>query len=465
MWHEVSDLCAFFNLLAPVGLESGREKTKIKSYTFLVDPEPEDWDRFQKNYCWRVRRLKLNSPSSAGDIKSLIAQVALIRSCQPVLPNLTEISYTGLLDRGFNECATLFMHEGVSKAYVTQSEELDCRSFLRIIRARMPLLVNLELDVFLVSQNVETVNELVAALPRLRSLAVPTHSDASPVLRALVDPTKLTRFKTTYYTEVIPLSILSHLDELHVFMFYRFLTASFPSRMLQLTTICVVTKIIESPSDVMALLSAVVQTCPKLSSLSLDVEESVLPNDEPSRIQMKHLKPLLACSTLTEFSLEHPYALALDNKDIEQITSHLKALEVFVLNMYVNETPKPTTSLTLETLLLFACHCPRIRQIGLFLQADVTVFTSEAILAKFPPTSLPNLDRLDVGDSHVTNPMAVASFLSEILPLGAELKYSKSSVEWGQVDNSLPVLLEKAIQTRRKMDELKKRIRELESQN
>ncbi|THU76566.1 hypothetical protein K435DRAFT_846558, partial [Dendrothele bispora CBS 962.96] len=463
MWHEVDDLRAFFNLLAPVGVESGRERTELKSYTFLVDPGPEDWDRFQKNYCWRVRRLTLDSYPRDGDIKSLIAQVALVRSCRPILPNLTEISYTGLLDRGFNECATLFMHEGVSKAFITQSKELDCRNFLRVIRVRMPFLAHLKLDIFPLLQNMETVNELVAALPRLHSLVVPECLDKSPVLRALVDPTKLTRFETTYYTEVKPLSILSHLNELYVFIHYRSLTASFSSRMSQLTTVIVTTKIIESPSDVMALLSAVVQTCPKLSSLCLDIEEYVLPDDEPSRIQMKHLKPLLACSTLTEFSLEHPYALALDNNDIEEITSHLKALEVLSLNPNVKETV-PITALTLETLLSFARHCPRIRKIGLFLQADVTVSTSEAILAKFPSTSLQNLDRLDVGKSHITNPMAVASFLSEILPLGVELKYSKSSVEWGQVNNSLPVLLEKAIQTRRKMDELKKRIRELESQ-
>ncbi|THV03095.1 hypothetical protein K435DRAFT_836026 [Dendrothele bispora CBS 962.96] len=463
MWHEVDDLRVFFNLLAPVGVKSGREKTKLKSYkTFLVNPEPEDWDRFEKNYCWRVRRLTLESNLGDDDITPLLARVARIRSCQPILPNLTEISYKGLLDSGFDECATLFMHEGVSKACITQSKKVDCRSFLRVIRARMPLLVHLELDIFLVSQNLETVNELVAALPRLHSLAVPTRSDASPVLRALVDPTKLTRFETTYYTETVPLSILSNLNELHVSIHYRSLIASFSSRMSELTIIYVVTDIIESPSDVMALLSAVVQTCPKLYSLFLDVEEDVLLNDEPSRIQMKHLKPALACSTLTEFHLEHPYALALDNNDIEEITSHLKALEVFVLNTCVDETPKPTTSLTLETLLSFARHCPHIREIGLFLHDNVSVSTSKAILAKFPSTSLQNLHRLEVGDSHITNPMAVASFLGEILPLGVEIDYSESCAEWKQVDDLLPIFLEKAIQPRKKVDRL---IRELEHQN
>ncbi|THU91847.1 hypothetical protein K435DRAFT_840827 [Dendrothele bispora CBS 962.96] len=473
MWHEVSDLRAFFNLLAPVGVQSGRKKTGLESYTFLVDPEPKDWDRFEKNYCWRVRRLTLKiDPGEDATINSLLARVALIRSCRPILPNLTEISYTGLLDRGFNECATLFMHEGVSKACISQLEALDCHSFLQVIRSRMPLLTHLELGISPIPQNLAMVNELVAALPRLQSLIVPTFSDASPVLRALVDPAKLTSFQTFYrlrdeISSVVPLSILPHLNDLRISTRYRSLIASLQSRMSQLTIIYVLTNILESPSDVMALLSAVVQTCPNLSSLDLQCDRVPRPDDEPSRIQMKHLKPLLACSTLTEFYLEHPYALALDNKDIEEMTSHLKALEVLSLNTIVREIPKPTTSLTLEALLSFARHCPRIGTIGLFLQADMTVSTSEEILATFPSNSLQNLYRFEVGDSYINNPMAVASFLGEILPPGAEIyhhEFCTARAEWEQVDKSLPIFLEKAIQTRRRMDELKKRIRELESQ-
>ncbi|THU78852.1 hypothetical protein K435DRAFT_885793 [Dendrothele bispora CBS 962.96] len=166
---------------------------------------------------------------------------------------------------------------------------------------------------------------------------------------------------------------------------------------------------------------------------------------------MSHLKPLLACSTLAHFVLAHPYALALDNKDIEEITSHLKTLEVLVLNPSAKESPKPTTSWMLETLLSFTRHCPCIRKIGLFLQADVTVSASEAILAKFPSTSLQNLLWLDVGDSDITNPVAVASFLGEILPLGAEIDYSELCAKWEQVDDLLPIFLRKATQTRRKV--------------
>ncbi|THU85723.1 hypothetical protein K435DRAFT_924721, partial [Dendrothele bispora CBS 962.96] len=205
--------------------------------------------------------------------------------------------------------------------------------------------------------------------------------------------------------------------------------------MSQLTGVSVLTDIIESPADVMQLLSALMQACPKLSSLLLefDLDIQVPPVVSESRIQMEHLTPLLACSTLTVFSLDYLYALAFDDKDIEEMTSHLKELEVLSLNPYVKETPKPKKSLTLESLLSFAHHCPRIRELGLFLsQADVTVITSEEILAKFLSTSLHWW--FHVGNSYITHPMKVAFFLREILPLGAEIDYCELCPGWEQVN-------------------------------
>ncbi|THU93209.1 hypothetical protein K435DRAFT_967427 [Dendrothele bispora CBS 962.96] len=471
-WHEVSDLRAFFNLLAPVGVDDDIMKKKT-CYIFLVDPKPQDWIRFEEKYCWRVRHLNLTVDSCSDEttdhIATLLSRVAHIRSCQPILPNLTKITYEGKLSRGLSEYATLFMHGNVSEAHIDQIEERDCDGFLQVIRTRMPNLTHLDLHIFPAPQNLTSVNGLVAALPCLQSLIVPAFPDVSPVLRALPDPTKLSTFKADYYTEemitlsVVPLSILLSLNVLSISTRFQYLTASFQDMLMsQLTTISSMTDIIESPADVMQLLSALMQACPKLSSLLLefDLDIQVPPVVSESRIQMEHLTPLLTCSTLTQFSFRHPYMLALDNEDIERITSHLPLLEILVLNPTLTEaSPKPTALLTLEVLLSFARHCPRIREIGLFLQAVIT--SQEELLAKFPSNPFPRLRFLDVGDSYIANPISVASFLGEILPLDAQVEYSCD--QWKQVEDLLPMSLEKAFQARRKIDVLEKRIRELES--
>ncbi|KAI0750482.1 hypothetical protein C8Q74DRAFT_1442370 [Fomes fomentarius] len=168
------------------------------------------------------------------------------------------------------------------------------------------------------------------------------------------------------------------------------------------------------PPQVHAFLTALAENCPQLAELAINYSGEphglvFLPNPPADMLLYSPGIPSAQLST-----------------DLEDIASSWPELEVIILDCQ----PLPSTlpsALTLDALVPFARHCPRLRELGLYLSAATTTTTH--------PVPFKSLQRLDVGVSSIVDPGPAALFLSELCPSDCLLV---SGVNWPH-DESLIV--------------------------
>jgi hypothetical protein len=153
-------------------------------------------------------------------------------------------------------------------------------------------------------------------------------------------------------------------------------------------------------------------------------------NDSPPLLNARDFEPLTKFTNLERISIETECSVEnFDDSFLETMTwptlHHLT-----VTNCW---STSPPSQCTLRGILHLALHCPDLTSLGIAFQASAEISWNGR-----PGDGVVNehLQELDVGRSPITDPRAVASFLSDIFPR------LKSIVAWDNLDLDNPTEVE-----------------------
>lgn len=446
--------------------------------------EPEDWARFAP-YAQRVRTLLYNGRVADRDSygrpriigAEAFDEIARTRTTLNILPNLRTLEWYAATP-GRVHHSILFMHENVKsfKVLLSAREEPNYTSLCKDIVARMPSLTHLDLRFsFSVNKIKPELIALFSGLSKLQIAILPLYCITGDIMEALSrlpnigtiqfefldeqgsgDMTDVMQFSPKLEAGAFPslwdLSLSARLSDMT-----RFLNMNYAPT--NLTSLYVHVISVATPSVFTGFLNAVADNCHLLTSLYIDLamrENPMAPPVSQERLTFENLRPLLNCPNLTTFELRWDLPLNITPEEIEIIAVKWPSLEVFLLNYepmpfsipsatnHANHangaisgsaaslpTPTPTPAflpsepLTLRALLPFARHCPRLRELGMYVNATAADI-SPADPMETPP-SFKSLQKLQVGLSRITESAPVALFLSQICPLGCEVN---AGVSW-----------------------------------
>lgn len=375
----------------------------------------------------------------------------IISSCprEHLLPNLQSLSwYSSTAER--QVCLLHFLHPGVKQlsmnVFPNDDSDKTTLSYLSQVHARAPRLTHLEIGTECsISEVQEEVLTLLSGFPCLSQLTVPLYCLTSilmsrlstlrhlssihfskPVERRTGHPSDVAHWAPPLTDGAFPtlhqLSLSAHLSHA-----LDFINSRFAPR--HLTKLYVNVIAIDNPFVVRQFFTALVAQHPQLQDLYVDF---IVGPDAPivypppplhSRPGIETIRPLLSSPSLTSFGFRWDYQLNLTQADVEEIASSWPRLESLLLNCQ----PIPEVSgpiLTMNALLPFARHCPRIEQLGLYLNGHMMPRRAPSSL---PPVRFTSLRTLSVGASSITSVDSTALFLSQLLPPGCKIE---SGVRW-----------------------------------
>lgn len=136
------------------------------------------------------------------------------------------------------------------------------------------------------------------------------------------------------------------------------------------------------------------------------------------------LQPMLSLEHIRDFTFDHPTVMSLADEHITRIARAWPMLETF---SFCNRAYYGTgqTHLTLSCLITFAECCPHLGFLSLAIDTvikppcqptDSTVFTDKFYM-------------LSIAESPLGDPTAVAFFIADLLPSGAEIRYELDDID------------------------------------
>ncbi|OCH90754.1 hypothetical protein OBBRIDRAFT_819127 [Obba rivulosa] len=450
LWHDVDDLYKLLGLLAsfkrpePANMLRGNNRY----YSFRNSLQPSDWLRFQR-YSRRVRRLTHDqlSGKSRGKLLSSNALEEIVRTCPypEIIPNLQSFSwYSGGLDR--QEKSLVFIHSKIKHLSLQLHASPELASYIHQVATRASRLEHLEFRLSEAMQDTE--RDLIPLLPSFQALqriTLPIYGLTSGIFVAL---SRMRHLKTialsaptesgngdrsdvmTFSPTLAPTSFpaLRRISfSAQIAHATRLLSGAFaPSSLAYIYLHCLV---VSDADEVQRLFEVVSQRCDGLVELSVDF---IIGPGSPLRVpapamearpDLRTFYPLFSAKRLARFEFRWDYPLSLTDEDMRMFALEWPALETLVLNPEpVLEHARPT--LTLASLAVFASHCPRLRKLGLYL--DATAAPSPRDFAR-PIVPFAQLETLLVGVSPIKETEPVALFLSQLCPLGCALS---SGLRW-----------------------------------
>lgn len=385
---------------------------------------------------------------------SAFDEVARTRTTLNILPNLLTFEWTPPLHKSFASFASnvVFMHENIKHLAISLPKAAGppLRPYFQDIVARMPNLTHLDLRMQVAMNEIEAdAMELFRGLPMLQQVTLPNYHLTTKVVEELSKlshlgvvqfeygeeqgygiPTDVQMFAPTLSQGAFPslydISLTANLADVT-----RFMSASFAPTNITSLYIDSPSLSPESPSTIHEFLKTIADNCQLLKSLFLallnDVRSFTSKPSSEDHVTFETLRPILNCPNLVAFEMTHEYPLNLTLDDIEELASKWRSLESLLLNC---EPPYLYHSaLSLSALLPFACHCPELRHLGLFLNASAA-----EIPLLHNSKSFGKLGKLSVGVSCISEAGPIALFLSELCPLGCEIE---SGVTWYSDFNEL----------------------------
>lgn len=397
----------------------------LDSQVFSVVPEAQSWANFNK-YARRVRHLSYSSFHLVQLERRTFLDIA--RTCpgnHDIFPNLHTLVW------GHNpEFATLFMHSRVTRFMINIPEHLSpvttaCSFFPKVYDC-MPNITHLDIrvDTAMASIQPETV-ELLSALPRLKNIVLGQYQLTSKVAECLSILPDLSVINVEgEYPRGMSEDIYDFSPSLHEGAFPALTTlifdAQFHDAQSFLTTLATSAKLeilwVNSPEfetelGFKNLIACIVQECPNVDGLSL---ASFVDPQRPEtsgngeRINMHTLKPLFHKKHLTSLTVVHQYPLDLNSVDLEKISLTWPSLHTLRLNAAPGHFM--TSDLTLEALVPFARNCPKLRLLGLFMNAKL------GLLSMSESARFQCLEALDVGLSLIDDDLWVTQILRQVFP-------------------------------------------------
>ncbi|THU88239.1 hypothetical protein K435DRAFT_969562 [Dendrothele bispora CBS 962.96] len=476
VWHDVHmhDLPAFFNLLAPVKLNSLEPGTWLLEetyrYEFERDPDLNDWGRFCTRYC----------PAFA--VCCSIVYLLRKKPAKPLLPKLTELScyygpqhklYFGPLDSLF-----VFMHEDLKHISISTPlyTNTDASEFFKLLPLQSPNLTHLE---FRCARTVsshsydEALIECLGGLPSLSTVILPSIPDGSSIFTGLKS---LKRFELCSFNNdgssalenpmkhPLRSDALCGLEHLHLTVRYDLVTASLlaQSDLSDLKSIGICSPLIESPDAIKQLSSAIAKTCPNIEKvhLTFNPRSSLVPafnRSFPSESlpSLSDLQPLVQCNQINDLEFAHCYELVYtSHNQVKSLIRSLPNLKSLVLNPCGYSSANIKGRLSARVLLRFADAVPNIEYLGIRLTVGTLPPDQELFTQGSLPYILRSLRTLDVGRSILKDgdEVRTAFFLSGILPRGCRILSHGSSTEtdpsilkgWNGVQRLLPQVIERA---------------------
>ncbi|KAJ7352618.1 hypothetical protein DFH08DRAFT_91485 [Mycena albidolilacea] len=494
LWRDLDDLYRLFRILKPL---KQAEEYPDSPYAFTNPPDAEDWQRLEKRYSRRVRRLTYQAEGRPRMCPTAFEDVARTRTSLNILPNLNTLVWDAA-----PSLAVIFMQPTVKNfglwlpLFTPPESSLP---FFRDVVSRMPHLTTLDIRTVVPMSDMEdSMVFLLQSLPKLRKVVTPRYLVTTRIAETLQhledlgtiefqyaseqgcgDPVDTQVFRPTLKTGAFPslfdLSLTCPVADCISLM----KQSCAPTN---LTAFYVDSPLIESPAAVHDLLTVLVETCQLLETLGII---TLVSNDEPlqalsdisstERISYSSLRPIQTFPNLTIFEVAHQFPLDLKLEDLEQLARSWPSLRKLVLNH--EPVVAEQSSLTLKALIPFAQHCPELQELGLFINASTADLPSS--YQTNPPQFKPfaKLRRLSLGVSLVADEGAVALFLSQICPLNVHLEYgvtwdmqgreetelfqtiARRCAKWAKVAELLPLLtkmrMEERERTRLLMAEVK----------
>lgn len=402
-----------------------------------------DWRRFDR-YARHIRRLTYDDCKRRYIDPSVWREIARSRPRQDILPNLQSLVWLSTTAEKQHH-SLLFMHSRVTRLSVNIHPSPLTFPYIQSIIAELPRTVELELRSESPMRDIEQeVLALLRGLTSLRRILAPMYCYTSAVVHQLSHMRELSDIMfgkpveqgTGERADVATFS--PRLEDgafpaLQNFCFSAHLIdatelISGPFAPTHLTSLYVHILAVDDPYILQRFFTVISKRFHHLKELHVDF---VISPDAPivypappiaARPTIQTFRPLFACKRLRLFEFRWDYQMNLTQPDIEEMASSWPLIEVLLLNC--QPIPEPIRpGLTLRALIPFARHCPRLWQLGLYLDAD------PAHLSRLsgPITPFKSLEVLSVGASSITAVEPVALFLSKLCPLSCRII---SGVRW-----------------------------------
>ncbi|KAF7980965.1 hypothetical protein HWV62_35756 [Athelia sp. TMB] len=510
LWADVDDLQRLIAILVPLTVRRG-------VYDMSRAPTPADWKRFEP-YARRVRRLHhAPAPPAPRPSPTLFAALASTRLSMHILPHLHTLHWlpAGDLDAALH--AALFLHPRLralalalptraSPSFVLHPPD----ALFDEVLARAPNLKVLDLRMAVPARFVAgPLCALLRALPALEKVVLPEFHITGAVLSTLSALPALKCIQFEYDDAqgrgdpadvlALPFSPSANDDgdgNAPPFRALRDLSLSAPlpalapllPHLARLTHLYIDSPLLAPAADVAQLLALLPESCPGLIALFLELlwvrplEPGEAEADAPiwaereagDVLGLETLRPLLRLRGMKEFTLTHDRPLSLSAADIRAIARAWREIEVLVLACeplkfalledeggWGDEGDDDEGGpLGLEVLPVLARLCPKLKTLGLFLDAG-RISAAVAQWGVSPPLNTPSssphkrrprssnpnpnpapdeddedddadagpgiqpfrrLQKLTIGVSPIGSAPAAALALSHVLPVGCALE-------------------------------------------
>lgn len=172
----------------------------------------------------------------------------------------------------------------------------------------------------------------------------------------------------------------------------------------------------ETAESISTFLKVLTDSCQMLESLGLNMAPSMR-YKESTRISYQELVVLRSLPNLRSFRFNDSFPVSLTNEELGNLVSSWNSLETLYLTAPHRYGPFNLSSqLTLACLFPLAQHCPKLREVGLYIDATISV--------GLPPTFKPfvRLEVLDIGKSPIEDVYELFRFLNILCP-GARPKF------------------------------------------
>lgn len=322
---------------------------------------------------------------------------------------------------------------------------MEARCFLIEAAARLPNLALLDIRAsFSVIHVQNALLSLLSGARQLKKVILPRYWLTSAVVSALALSPRLEVLQWEYtgqghgdsknvqtfqvsagdgsFPSLVDLSLEVNLQDAIEFIE----SSSFPR---QLTTFYIRSLCLAPPADIQHFFTQCSTVSRSLTHLYLDLHtNSVEAVSESHYLTLGTLRPVLSCPNVTHFMITHNAPLSISDGDVEFLASRWTSL----VSLYLNDEPLwlETPKLTLAALLSFAEHCPRLEELGLYVDATAP---PPSLLDPIPFTQLRTLD---FGISPIEDECGtVALFLSRICPFTAAAKRLEimAGISWDPV--------------------------------
>lgn len=463
-----------------------------------------DWERFGR-YARRVRALHLDE----RETKALVAreafdEISRTRVSLNILPNLRKLTWVATTIERMR-LSLMFQHENIHDfaVYVHRSPTYPISTFFKEVMQRMPRLINLDLRFHFPARDAEAdLFDLFLGLPRLKKVIMPLYTLTAAIVEKLSELKELETVQFEFqddqgrgiiedvvqfdpqlregsFPALADISLSIKLPDMT-----RFLCGSFAP--VNLTSLYIHVLAASSADNVHEFLTAVTENCQLLRRLYLDFFTSVEIRSDPElpTLTWQTLRPVMYCANLIEFEVRWDKPFDLTQADVEELAAKWPSIETLMLNcepMHVTSHP----ALDLRALVPFARHCPRLCELGLYLNGDAALDAGA-----LPVQPFASLTRLCLGNSPLGASGPAALFLSQLCPLGCEVIAGVTWPEgfairddvvdeetlvrlntqatvwfdsWKEVNRTLPLLTSLRIEERERRAAMERELRELQA--